>query len=256
VPLADAELAADLLLSAGATAVEERADGDRMILIADPDRTRLPALDAGWVARWVPVDDSVLDTWRDWAEPVRAGRIVVHPAWLPPQEQRDGDIVIVVDPGRAFGSGSHPSTRLALAALERHVRPGDTVLDVGCGSGVLAIAAALLGASRVHAVDIDPLAIVVTAANAARNGVTVHTRTAPADLVVANIGAAALTELAPTIDGATVVLSGLLAEQADAVVAAYVDAGYDEIERPQEDGWVAPVLHRRTSTTAATGTRP
>ena len=111
--------------------------------------------------------------------------------------------MVLIDPGRAFGSGSHPSTLLALAALEALVLPGSTVLDVGCGSGVLAVAAARLGAGRVVAIDIDPAAHEATLDNAARNGVAVEVSATPLgevagrfDVVVANLLAPTLVELA------------------------------------------------------------
>ena len=161
---------------------------------------------------WSPVvlaadDDGYLDAWRTWAAPIRAGRgVVLHPAWIPmPDPPAAGDLVVVLDPGRAFGSGSHESTRLAVAAIEDLGVPGARVLDVGCGSGVLAVVAALLGAAEVVAVDVDPEAVAATEANAAANGVAdrVRARSSPVaeldepyDVVVANIGGRTLFDLA------------------------------------------------------------
>jgi ribosomal protein L11 methyltransferase len=249
---------------AGASAVEERdSDDGRTCLIADPDPARTAAIEGRWTGAWVAVDDAVLDRWRDWAAPVRVGRIVVVPAWQPAPPTEPDDIVVVLDPGRAFGTGSHPSTRLALAALQRLVRPGDVVVDLGCGSGVLAIAAHLLGAAEVVAEDIDPEARRATEENAGRNGLAGallladrHLLGWPADLLVANIGADELIGFAPMIGAPTVVLSGILADRGDEVAAAYAAHGYREVERPQEDGWVAPVLQRRTPATAETGMAP
>src|SRR5690606_18195387 len=117
-------------------------------------------------------DDAHLDRWREWAVTVRAGeRVLIHPAWLPDPVSRPGDVVVRIEPGRSFGSGSHPSTRLVVAALEEHLVGGEAVLDVGSGSGVLAVAAALLGAASAHGVDIDPAAVSVGQHNARRNGV-------------------------------------------------------------------------------------
>jgi ribosomal protein L11 methyltransferase len=260
VPAADAELAADLLFAAGATAVEERALPDGGVrLVADPPRASATTISHRWPSTWVTVDlDADLDAWRQWAVPVRAGlHLVVHPAWQDPPPARPGDVVLALDPGRAFGTGSHPTTRLALAAVERWLRPRDRVLDLGCGSGVLAIAAAKLGAGHVLAVDIDPAALAATADNAARNGVTIELGAAPAgavDLAVANIGASALIGLAPTIDARTIILSGLLADRADDVAASY--PGYVEVDRGESEGWSAPVLQRRTAVTEATGSGP
>lgn len=244
VPADEAELAADLLWAAGATAIEERPIADRVLLISDPPDAR--TVTARWHGTWVEVDDRVLDGWREWALPVRAGhRIVVHPAWQSPPEVDPDDVVISLDPGRAFGSGSHPTTRLALAALERYIEAGDRVLDLGCGSGVLAVAAARLGAADVDAVDIDDAALDATAANARANGVDVRTAMRPSadryDLVVANISAPALIELAPSIDARTVILSGFLTARRDAVVAAYADR-YAVGSDAEEDGWASAVL--------------
>jgi ribosomal protein L11 methyltransferase len=252
----EAELAADLLWLAGASAVgEEPGPAGRVRLtadVADP-----AAVARRWPIEAVPVDDSLLDTWRDHAAPVRAGqRIVLHPAWLPRSEAGSGDVVVVLDPGRAFGSGSHPATRLAAAAVEAH-GPGRRVLDVGCGSGVLAVLAARLGAAEVVGVDVDPEAVRATEANAAANGVAalvsarldpVAELTGPFDLVVANIGLRVLVDLAPALlartdVGGLLVLSGLLEEQVAAVLSAY--PGTELVACAAEEGWAAPVLRRR-----------
>ncbi len=110
-------------------------------------------------------DHAGLDAWREHAGWVQAGPFVICPPWIAPP---DHSPVIIIDPGHAFGSGSHPSTRMATAALAEVIEPGMSVLDVGCGSGVLSIAAALLGA-EVNGVDIDPAAIEATNSNASAN---------------------------------------------------------------------------------------
>ncbi len=159
---------------------------------------------------------------QDWAEEWKrffgvqhvGQRLVVRPSWEP-YEAQPGEAVIELDPGTAFGTGQHETTRLCLAALEQYVRPGIAVLDVGAGSGILAVAAALLGAGFVRACDTDPDATVAAEANVARNSVAsvVHTRTgslgpdwpwpepaeASADLLVANISSVALIALMPEI---------------------------------------------------------
>lgn len=255
VERAEAELAADALWQAGAQAVgeDDEADG-RVRLTAEVDPR---ALDDRWRWRPVAVDESALDAWRDHARTVRAGRhVVLHPAWLPDPELGPHDVLVRLDPGRAFGSGSHPSTRLCAAALEAHLVPGQRVLDVGCGSGVLAVLAAHLGAASVLGVDVDPAAVAATEANAAANEVadlvTVRAGSVDAvdgrfDVVVANIGLGVLRDLAPalaerTVPGGLVVVAGLLADQVDAVVATL--PGCTELERPVEDGWAASVLRR------------
>jgi ribosomal protein L11 methyltransferase len=164
-------------------------------------------------------------------EPIRAGqRLWIVPTWHTPPDP--GAVNIVLDPGAAFGTGSHPTTRLCLEWLERNVAPGDAVLDYGCGSGVLAIAALKLGAARAVAVDIDPQALEAARYNSERNGVhlELHDAQRPfrgeARLTVANILANPLRMLAPviashTVAGGSIALSGILEEQTSAVIAAY-----------------------------------
>ncbi len=255
VPVDEAELAADRLWQAGASAVGEEPAGPALVALT-ADVLDVAAVAARWPVEEVAVDDAVLDAWREHAAPVRVGRrIVLQPAWLPAAEVGPDDVVVALDPGRAFGSGSHPATRLAVAALEAH-GPGVHVLDVGCGSGVLAVVAARLGAEAVRAVDVDAEAVRATAANAAANGVAdrVEVDCTPVDelagsfdLVVANIGLRVLVELAPsllarTTAGGLLVLSGLLEEQVPPALAAY--PGTEVVDCPREDGWAAPVLRR------------
>lgn len=260
VERSEAEVAADVLWQAGPSAVSEAdlADG-RVRLTADVSGP-LGALPPSSVVTELDLDgDDHLDAWRAWATPVRAGRgIVLHPAWLPLAPAGDGparaDVTILLDPGRAFGSGSHPTTRLVLAVVEEELAAGACVLDVGAGSGVLSVAAALLGAARVVALDIEAAAVEATRANAAANGVAglVDASDRPLagvdgrfDLVLANIGVRAITELAPDLEarvaaGGALVLSGLLVDQVDSVVARF--PGLSEEARRHEDGWAASVL--------------
>ena len=180
-------------------------------------------------------------------EPIRAGeRLWIVPTWHEPPEP--GAVNIVLDPGAAFGTGSHPTTRLCLAWLERHVLEGDTVLDYGCGSGILAIAALKLGASDALAVDIDPLALEAARYNAQRNGVGLEVIDAQrevsgtARITVANILANPLRMLAPilashTQPGGKIALAGILEEQAAEVIAAYRPwAALEVVAR--DGGWV------------------
>jgi ribosomal protein L11 methyltransferase len=252
----DVELAADALWQAGPSAVSEApVDGGRVRLVADVPEVEL--VPARWGARVIEPDRAAdLDAWRAWARPQRAGRhLVVQPAWLDPEEEvRPHDVVLHIDPGRAFGSGSHPSTRLVLAVLEDEVRHGARVLDVGCGSGVLSVAAAVLGAGAVSAVDTDPEAVTATRANAEGNGVgsLVSASTTPVgaveggyDLVLANIGLRVLIDLAAPISarvapGGRLVLAGLLDAQVDDVVSAYDRCA--ERGRRSDEGWAVVVL--------------
>jgi ribosomal protein L11 methyltransferase len=197
------------------------------------------------------------EVWKRGLEPLVVGRVFVRPSWVdaaPPP----GTAEVVLDPGMAFGTGTHPTTALCLAALSDLLaaRPGTSVLDVGTGSGLLAIAAAKLGAGRVAANDEDPVAVRVARENAAANGAAVEIGQEPVarivgtfDLVVANILANTLVELAGEISakvapGGTVLLSGILAPQEDEVCAAYVARGLVPAPGRREGGWALVALRR------------
>lgn len=267
----DADVVAADLWDAGAAGIEERpvrtpgGAPPAVELLAGLPAERadeaMAAVGGRWPADLVPVEgDEWLDAWRQWARPWRAGsRLVVVPAWLePPAWVGPDDLVVHLDPGRAFGSGAHATTRLCLAELEHRVRRGDRVLDVGCGSGVLAVAAARLGADHVEAIDIDPEAVRATSANAERNGVADRVRATltpvedvreGADVVVANIGAATLRALAAHLVGAaqpggTVVLSGVLDGQVEPVAAAVAAAGAEVAGTGADGEWRVLVFSR------------
>ena len=188
--------------------------------------TAVPAWAVEEVAEqnWVELTQSQFD-------PIRVSeRLWIVPSWHAAPDP--AAVNLVLDPGMAFGTGSHPTTRLCLEWLERNVQSGCSVLDYGCGSGILAIAAARLGAGSVVGVDIDPLAVEAARANAQRNGVsaTFHDSAQPIvgayDLVVANILSNPLRVLAPAIcahvrRGGRLALSGILREQADEIMAIY-----------------------------------
>ncbi len=206
-----------------------------------------------------PVFDELADA--DWVaetqrqfEPLRAGeRLWIVPTW---HEAPDPAAVnLVLDPGAAFGTGSHPTTRLVLAWLERTVRGGETVLDYGCGSGILAIAALKLGAARAIGVDIDPLALEAARYNSRANAVALEVRAAEApleavaEITVANILANPLRMLAPLLAAHTapagrLALSGVLASQAQDVLAAYAPWFAIAVEA-QESDWVCLAGTRR-----------
>ncbi|MBF8290027.1 MAG: Ribosomal protein methyltransferase [Chloroflexi bacterium] len=205
----------------------------------------------------------------DWAEAWKAhfpvmrvgNRLVIRPTWRRHRALPD-DVVLAMDPGMAFGTGLHPTTRLCLAAIEGVATggalAGTRVLDVGCGSGILAIAAARLGAAQVLGVDIDPIAIEATLANARRNGLgrRIHARARslpsgePAfDVVLANLIASVLVALAgPLRDevrpGGLLVASGIFVDREVEVTEAFSRAGLDVIERSEEGDWVALVARR------------
>lgn len=180
-------------------------------------------------------------------EPIRvSARLWIVPSWHDAPDPEA--MVLVLDPGMAFGTGSHPTTRLCLEWLERSVTPGLSVLDYGCGSGILAIASARLGAAEVVGVDIDEQAVIASRSNAERNGVSARFQDSGRelngqfDLVVANILANPLKVLAPAIcghvrRGGRLALSGILSEQTGDLIAAY--APYLPLHLADtRDGWV------------------
>ncbi|MDZ7751654.1 MAG: 50S ribosomal protein L11 methyltransferase [Gammaproteobacteria bacterium] len=194
--------------------------------------------------------------WKDGFEALYYGnRLWVVPNWLEPPDPRA--VNIRMDPGLAFGTGTHPTTALCLEWLDRRDLDGARVVDYGCGSGILAIAALRLGAAQAWATDIDSRAMDATADNARHNGVAhrLHV-TAPleipggsADVVVANILAGPLVDLVPTLEGllapaGTLLLSGLLEEQMGEVEAAYAPR-LEPTARLLRDGWALLVLKRR-----------
>jgi ribosomal protein L11 methyltransferase len=201
------------------------------------------------------------NAWKDYFFVHRVGRrTVIVPSWRQAEyTPRADDIVLLLDPGMAFGTGLHPTTRLCLRAVEELVAPGMRVLDVGSGSGILAIAAARLGAACVTAFEIDPVAANVCRQNVERNQVgdlvTVQElqlesgSEARFDLVLANITFSVLSELHPTLarylqpDGRAV-LSGVLAERVDELVTLLESAGWQHEQTDQEQDWVALRLRR------------
>ena len=187
--------------------------------------------------------------WMDDYQPIRFGESLwICPSHVEPDP--DWPLVIRLDPGLAFGSGTHPTTAMCLEWVDRNPVEGQTVVDYGCGSGVLAIACALKGAQEVVAIDHDPQALVATLDNAERNGVGERIeRLRPEDfqpgsaqLVLANILASPLVELADTLvgccqPGGSLVLSGILAEQADGVIAAYSET-CTLVDQARSGDWV------------------
>lgn len=200
------------------------------------DEQQLAALRAAFPALTVEqVEPGWEDAWRRFHTGVRIGPLWVGPPWEQPPL---GAVAIVIDPGRAFGTGAHPTTRLALELLAE-VEPG-SLLDVGCGSGVIAIAAAKLGFAPVRGGDTDPVAVEVTRENAERNGVAVEaavldarTDALDADVLVANIALDVVQALAPRVHCRSLILSGYLASDRPAV------GGLVHVSRRERDGWAA-----------------
>jgi ribosomal protein L11 methyltransferase len=188
------------------------------------------AVPAGWEQRW-----------RAFHRPVQVGPLWVGPPW---EEAPRGARAVVIDPGRAFGTGGHPTTRLCLQLLLEFEL--GSLLDVGCGSGVLAIAAARLGFSPVVAIDDDPAALEAAARNARANAASVELRRGDAlaeplpaaDVVVANVSATVAGQLAPRVNARSLLVSGYLESEQPAL------AGFAPTQRLTEDGWAADVFRR------------
>jgi len=176
------------------------------------------------------------DAWRSFHHGIRVGRCWVGPPWEEPPEDA---LPVVIDPGRAFGTGAHPTTRLCLQLLQE-VEP-TSLLDVGCGSGVLSVAAAKLGFPSIAAFDIDEVALETTVANASANGVTVDVVTGlrPAQLAVMNIALDVVESMLPELPVERVITSGYLDRDRPRV------DGWHPVERRTRDGWAADLFERR-----------
>lgn len=200
---------------------------------------------------WVQEEDWA-NAWKAYFKPARVGeRLVIIPSWEEYTLQPN-DVPLYLDPGMAFGTGTHATTSLCLRRLETLVRPGMRVLDVGTGSGILAIAAARLGAAPVVGIDIDPVAVRVARENAERNGVTIDVRPgtldqvepAECDLVIANIIASVIIDILPDVaarmkKGGKFLASGIIAEKKQAVADAMTATWLLPVEVREEGGWVA-----------------
>lgn len=266
VELAAADALSDALLDAGAQSVTiESPDGPRALLSAiftqasDPASALARALEQcghspslSYTVQPVPDADWVRASQSQFT-PLELGELWVGATWhTAPARARH---VVRIDPGLAFGTGSHPTTRLVLRFLQDTLGGGERVLDYGCGSGILAIAAAKLGASHVDAVDIDPRAVIVTRENSLANNVVVNSALAEElapgryDVLVANILAQPLIELAPMLsaragEAARLALAGILESQADEVASAY-SSHFKMSIGERDEGWALLVGVRK-----------
>ena len=202
-------------------------------------------------------DSEWKDRWKEFFKPKKVGKqIVVKPTWYD-YEKQEGDLVIEIDPGMAFGTGTHETTRLCLETLDKIIKDGDTVLDIGCGSGILAIASMLLGATEGFGVDIDELAVKTAKENGKMNGLDepelkfvcgdlADKVTKQYDVVVANIVADIIILFSTQVrafmkPGAKFIASGIIDTRADEVVTALQSAGLKLVERIEQGGWVCLV---------------
>jgi ribosomal protein L11 methyltransferase len=270
VPAADVELASMELWELGASGIEERDGGTMNAPDAGVGLTLVASfaqeaeahaaarmLSQRWPARVAFVEG---DAWREaykaYFKPTRVGdRLVVKPSWETHAASPD-DVVLTLDPGGAFGTGTHESTRLVLEALQQHVRRGMHVLDVGCGSGILAIACLLLGASRARAIDVDPEAVRASRENALANAVlerlevSAETLGAIRDrypLVLANIESRVLLPLCSALcarvePGGVLIVSGLLSYEREPMLRAYAE--FEPLRVTEQGEWIALELRR------------
>jgi ribosomal protein L11 methyltransferase len=210
-------------------------------------------------------EDDWAEAWKVHYHPVRVGkRLFIRPLWIE-TEAEPNDLVIALDPGMAFGTGTHPTTQLCLQALEDCVQPGVQVLDLGCGSGILSIGAAKLGANHILALDIDPIAVKATQDNAEQNAVAdritaqqgslenVITSARRFDLIVVNILAKIIIAMCDQHLGDTVrpggraLFSGIIQEQADDVEAALRKTGLEPYARREDGDWILIEAKRPSS---------
>jgi ribosomal protein L11 methyltransferase len=241
VPAAEAEIARARLLELESAGFEEKEDGDGEVELAAyvgaEGEERIRAV-FGAVSS-LPVEDGWQDRWRAFHRPVRAGGLWIGPPWEAPPP---GELAVTVDPGRAFGTGAHPTTRACIELLARQVR--GSLLDAGCGSGVIAVAAARLGFTPVSAVDVDPVAVDVALETARRNGVEITASVSDAlsasipvaDLVVANIELPVVERLLARRPAGTAITSGYFAHETPSA------PGWEHLDRIELDGWAADVL--------------
>ncbi len=203
------------------------------------------------------------NSWKAYYKPIRVGKnIMIVPQWEKYKPEA-GDVIIHMDPGMAFGTGTHETTRLVIELLEKYTNPGCRVLDVGCGSGILAICAAKLGAGVCRAYDIDPMAVRVANENITINKVGDKVSCARSDLlkdvsaeggsydvVCANIVADIIIRMAPDVgrfmkDDGVLLASGIISERADDVISALRKKGIFVVERAEENGWCALALKKK-----------
>ena len=243
MPDSEVEVATTWLLDRFSDGLEERGlDGATELAVFTDDAGEAAARDAFPDVRSEPVTPGWEDRWKEFHRPVRAGGLWIGPPWLPPPPNED---VVVVDPGRAFGTGAHATTRACIELLAGIDR--GSLLDAGCGSGVVAVAATRLGFAPVFAVDLDEVAAEVAAMTARVNGVEIdvrrtdvlHDELPRTDVLVANIEPGVVEQLLGRARSNVAVTSGYLAAEAPQA------PGWAGVDRLELEGWAADVLARQ-----------
>jgi ribosomal protein L11 methyltransferase len=239
--------------------VELRAFYDSALDAGQAEQLLRETLPSASIAREPVVQEDWAESWKREVRATRVGRIWVGPPWAK-EQTGDASVTVIIEPGMAFGTGDHPTTQMCLAELDRVLakRPGASVLDVGCGSGVLSIAARQLGAGRVVGNDIDPIAVRVARENAAINGVPeIEITERPLeridgtfDVVVANLFSGVLCQLAPhfasrTAEGGLTLTTGILAPQASDVARALEREGMRVAFERESGEWALLAFERR-----------
>jgi len=264
VSAADAEIVADRLWGLGAGAVEEvpvdAGTVELRTVLHHVDLSQLlDGCDPRAHSRLVTIDATPAETWREFAAPVVLGDLVLCPAWCTPPDDAVGPVVLI-EPGVSFGLGDHPTTMMAASAVFDAVVDGDEVADIGAGSGVLSVVAALRGA-RVIATEISPSAVVALHANLQLNAVSDRVQVvtgsgtggvmaaASRDVVVANISAQVLRPMAAELvdcvrPNGLIVATGMLADADHGVDRALEAAGAEILERHRRDAWECLVARR------------
>lgn len=240
------------------------AETEKISAVMDEIRTRRAlsegAIDFGTLEdtkREIDGDDWI-DVWKKHFRPIHIGRIVVVPEWISYPKAKNEEIVSL-DSSMAFGTGEHETTRMCVALLQEYLKEGDVVLDVGCGSGILGISAAKLGAKLCYLPDLDPIAVKSAKHNAMRSGVSEKVAVSQAnlldgsdlraDLILANITAEVLALLAPSVpnalkEGGILILSGIIKERLDFVKETYGGLGFTLLEEKSEGEWHALVYRK------------
>ena len=201
------------------------------------------------------------NSWKDYYKPIKIGdKIVIVPAWEK-YEEKEGEIIVRMDPGMAFGTGTHETTRLVIKLLEKYIKQGMRVADVGCGSGILAICASKLGAAECKAYDIDPVAVKVANENIKDSGQSNITcevsdllyqvdKSYPYDVICANIVADIIIRMIPDVgvlmnEKSVILASGIIVERSQDVISAFEEHGFKIVERIDENGWCALAVSKK-----------
>jgi len=232
------------------------------LYLSDPEQVAAARTFLSEHAKGIPYETSLhtvdeedfANAWKQYYKVIKpANKILIVPEWLE-ADVKEGELPLKIDPGMAFGTGTHETTRLCIALLEKTVKVGDSVLDVGTGSGILSVAAKLLGSGKTVACDIDPVAVRVAKENAARNNLEREIEIFQSDgttgitgkynIIVINIIADVIITLLPAIktllaEDATLLLSGIIDIREDDVIAALQENGLAATTRLEEKGWIA-----------------